>query len=88
MEDTSMRELSMEEMGEIVGGEISFIKRPDRKGWDQYQVKGTDTLIKIADTYKIKNWRKIREWNPHISHRTNMIKTGEWLWIKLSECNI
>ena len=80
----NINEVNLEELEEVSGGKISFTKRPDRKGWTQHKVTATDTLIRIANQYGIKDWRKIREWNPHISHETNMIRTGEWLWIKLS----
>ena len=56
---------------------------PDRAGWIQHQVTANDTLIRIAKRYGIPNWRSIRDWNPHINHTTNMIRTGEWLWIKI-----
>ena len=41
-----------------------------------------DRIMDIANKYGISDWRKIREWNPHINHETNMIRTGEWLWIR------
>ena len=75
-------ELSAEEMDAIAGGKISFTKRKDKDGWIQHKVVSTDTLIRIAKKYGISDWRKIREWNPHIDHKTNMIINGEWLWIK------
>ena len=40
------------------------------------------TLIRIANKYGISDWRVIRKWNPHINPETNMIRTGEYLWIK------
>ena len=76
-------ELNEEELEQISGGKISFVKRPDRAGWIQHQVQRNDTLIRIAKRYGIANWRNIRDWNPHINHNTNMIRTGEWLWIKI-----
>ena len=78
----AMDELNAEEMEEVSGGRITFKKRQDKAGWIQHQVTATDTLIRIANKYGIKDWRKIREWNPHIDPKTNMIRTGEWLWIK------
>jgi hypothetical protein len=75
-------ELKEEELEEVSGGKISFEKRPDKAGWIQHKVTASDTLIRIANQYGISDWRKIRDWNPHISHKTNMIRTGEWLWIK------
>ncbi len=75
-------ELNMEEMEGAAGGGISFKKRADKAGYVQYQVKPGDTLIKIAKAYGIGDWRKIRDWNNHIDSKTNMIRSGEWLWIK------
>lgn len=75
-------ELNEEELESVSGGKISFEKRPDRAGWTQHKVTATDTLIRIASQYGIGDWRKIREWNRHINPETNMIRTGEWLWIK------
>lgn len=75
-------ELNEEELGDVAGGKRSFTKRADRDGWTQHQVTATDTLIRIAEHYGISDWRRIRDWNPHIDHNTNMIRTGEWLWIK------
>ena len=84
MEDVKKTvELNEEELEEVSGGKISFKKRPDRAGWIQHQVTDHDTLIRIANRYGIANWRSIRDWNPHINHNTNMIRTGEWLWIKI-----
>lgn len=67
-----MNELSAEALDEVTGGKISFDKRPDRPGWIQHKVTASDTLIKIAKRYCISDWRKIREWNPHINHKTNV----------------
>ncbi len=75
-------ELNEEELESVTGGKISFEKRPDKAGWTQHKVTATDTLIRIASQYGIGDWRKIREWNRHINPETNMIRTGEWLWIK------
>ena len=41
-----------------------------------------DPIMEIANKYGISNWRKIIDWNPHINRETNMIRTGEYLWIK------
>ena len=76
------REVNLEELDEVTGGRLHFTKEPDRPGWIQYKVAATDTLIKIAQKYGIQNWRDILEWNPHIDKKTNMIRTGEYLWIK------
>ena len=78
----NMNELNLNELEEVTGGKIHFEKEPDKPGWTQHKVSSTDTLIKIAKKYGISDWRKIRDWNPHINHETNMIRTGEWLWIK------
>lgn len=75
-------ELNVNELEEVVGGKIHFSPEPERKGWIQHKVGPHDTLIKIAKKYGISDWRKIREWNKHINHETNMIRTGEYLWIK------
>ena len=75
-------ELELQEMEDVAGGKISFTKRKDKAGWIQHQVSATDTLIRIANKYGIGDWRLIRKWNPHINPETNMIRTGEWLWIK------
>lgn len=75
-------ELSTEALDDVVGGKRHFEKQPDKPGWIQHKVTARDTLIRIANQYGISDWRKIREWNPHIDHETNMIRTGEWLWIK------
>ena len=75
-------ELNVNELENATGGKISFEKRPDKAGWLQHKVGPNDTLIRIANKYSIDNWRKIIDWNPHINRQTNMIRTGEWLWIK------
>ena len=76
-------ELSLDEMESVVGGRIHFEPEPDRPGWTQHKVMATDTLIKIANKYNIPDWRVIRKWNSHINPETNMIRTGEYLWIKI-----
>ena len=77
-----MKELNLEQMQEVAGGARHFKPEPGRKGWTQHLVKARETLIRIAEQYHLKDWRKIREWNPHINPKTNMIRTGEYLWIK------
>lgn len=76
------RELNLNELEEVTGGKRHFTPEPDRPGWIQHKVTATDTLIKIADRYGISDWRLIRKWNNHINPETNMIRTGEFLWIK------
>ena len=71
----NVQALDDNEMNEATGG-------AGQARWIQYTIKRGDTLIKIAKRYGIANWRKIREWNPHIDKSTNMIRTGEYLWIK------
>ena len=78
-----IKELNLSEMEDVVGGKRHFKPEPDKAGWTQHKVSSTDTLPRIAKRYGIGDWRKIREWNPHINHTTNMIRTGEYLWIKL-----
>ena len=75
-------ELNLNELEEVTGGKQHFSPEPDRPGWIQHKVTASDTLIRIAKKYGISDWRKIREWNPHINHKTNMIINGEYLWIK------
>ena len=84
-EDKAMemkKELNLEHMQEVTGGRRHFEPEPERKGWIQHQVTASDTLIRIANRYHIPDWRIIRKWNPHIDPKTNMIRTGEYLWIK------
>lgn len=76
------KELNVNEMEEISGGKQHFKPEPDRPGFIQHKVTATDTLIRIANRYGIKNWRDIIKWNPHINKETNLIRTGEYLWIK------
>ena len=78
----NMNELNLNEMEEIVGGKIHFKPEPERKGWLQHKVEAGETLIRIANKYKIADYHKIIEWNPHIDPKTNMIRAGEYLWIK------
>ena len=78
----NMNELNLEEMEAVTGGKLHFKPEKDRPGWIQHKVSSTDTLIKIANKYNISDWRKIIDWNPHISRETKMIRTGEYLWIK------
>ena len=78
----NMKEMNIEELENVTGGKQHFSPEKDRKGFIQHKVTATDTLIRIANKYGISDWRKIREWNPHINHETNMIRTGEYLWIK------
>ena len=75
-------ELNLNEMEDATGGKRHFKPLADKPGWTQHKVSGTDTLIKIANKYKIADWRKIIDWNPHIDRKTNLIRTGEYLWIK------
>ena len=75
-------ELNLNEMEFISGGKQHFKPEPDRPGFIQHKVTATDTLIRIANRYGIKNWRDIIKWNPHINKETNLIRTGEYLWIK------
>ena len=75
-------ELSMQEMEEASSGKRHFNPEPDKAGWIQHKVTSTDTLIRIANKYGISDWRQIRKWNPHINPETNMLRTGEYLWIK------
>ena len=76
------KELNMEEMEQVSGGKRHFEPENDVPGWIQYKVAPGDTLSKIAGKYGIQDWREIRKWNPHIDEKTNMIRTGEYLWIK------
>ena len=75
-------ELNVNELEEVTGGKRHFKPEPDKPGWILHKVSATDTLIRIANKYGISDWRKIRQWNPHIDKTTNMIRTGEYLWIK------
>ena len=75
-------ELNVEELEEATGGKRHFKPEPERKGWIQHQVQKGDTLIRIAEKYGISNWRDIIKWNNHINPETNMIRDGEYLWIK------
>lgn len=76
-------ELNVNELEEVSGGKRHFEPEPDKPGWIQHKVSATDTLIRIANKYGISDWRVIRKWNPHINPETNMIRTGEYLWIKM-----
>ena len=78
----NIKELNLNELEKATGGKRHFEKQRDRIGWIQHKVAPTDTLIRIAKQYGIPDWRKIRDWNPHIDHKTNALRTGEWLWIK------
>ncbi len=75
-------ELNVNELEEATGGKRHFQPEPDRKGWIQHKVEGGETLIRIANKYGIKDYHKIIEWNNHIDPKTNMIRAGEYLWIK------
>ena len=75
-------ELNLNELEEATGGKRHFEPEPDKPGWIQHKVTATDTLIRIANKYGISDWKLIRKWNPHINPETNMIRTGEYLWIK------
>ena len=76
------KELNLNEMEAVTGGERHFKPEPERKGWLQHKVEAGETLIRIANKYKIADYHKIIEWNPHIDPKTNMIRAGEYLWIK------
>lgn len=71
-------ELLPEEMEEAAGG---FKKPAEKKGYTVYQIQATDTLIRIANKFKISNWRKILDWNPKITN-PRLIRTGDYLYIK------
>ena len=75
-------ELNQNEMEEVTGGKRHFAPEPDKAGWIQHKVSSTDTLIRIANHYGISDWHQIISWNPHINKETNMIRTGEYLWIR------
>ena len=76
-------ELNLNEMEEVTGGKIHFKPEAARGGnWIQHKVGPGDTLIRLAKKYNVSDWKLIREWNPHIDHKTNMIIDGEYLWIK------
>ena len=60
----------------------TYFPLKDKKGWLQHKVVAGDTLIRLANKYNVPNWRLIRDWNPHIDPKTNMIINGEYLWIK------
>ena len=75
-------ELNLNEMEEAVGGKIHFKPAKAKAGWIQHKVGPGDTLIRLAKKYNVPDWRLIRDWNPHIDHKTNMIIDGEYLWIK------
>jgi len=81
--EKNVQEMNVEEMEDVAGGKRHFSPLPDRAGWIQHKVTSHDTLIRIAAQYGISDWRRIRDWNPHINHETNMIRTGEYLWIKI-----
>ena len=57
MARTSEGELSEDDLEDVSGGKISFEKRPDKAGWTQHKVTASDTLIRIANKYNIKNWK-------------------------------
>ena len=82
MTNEDMNELGSVELDAVVGGKRHFAPEKERPGWLQHKVGPADTLIRIANNYHIPDWRKIREWNPHINHHTNQLFTGEYLWIK------
>ncbi len=75
-------ELNLNEMEAVTGGKRHFKPEPDREGWIQHKVVSGETLIRIANKYGIKDYHKIIEWNNHIDPKTNMIRAGEYLWIK------
>ena len=77
------KELNLNEMEEAAGGKGGSKKvLPKKEGFVVYQIATGDTLIRIAKKYGIADYRTIISWNPHINKQTNMIRTGEWLWIK------
>ena len=82
METMNLTELNLNELKTISGGKLHFKPEKNRSGWIQHKVSATDTLIRIARHYGISDWHKIIDWNPHISRKTNMIRTGEYLWIR------
>ncbi len=82
-ENTENNELNLEQMEEVSGGKRHFKPEKDRGGnWVQHRVVPGDTLIRLAKTYGVKNWRTIIDWNPHIDRTTNIIVDGEYLWIR------
>lgn len=80
--EAEVTEMAVNEMEDVVGGKMHFKPEKDKPGWIQHKVGPHDTLIRIANHYSIGNWRQIISWNPHINRQTNMIRTGEYLWIK------
>lgn len=79
---TDIKELNLNELEQVVGGKRHFKPEADKPGWTQHKVSASDTLIRIANRYGISDWRIIRKWNPHIPE-SNLLRTGEYLWIKL-----
>jgi len=76
--ENNMVELEEEMMEAVAGGKYPI--PPAKKGYFLHQVQARDTLIRIANKYKIPNWRVIKEWNPKIP-ANNMILTGDYLYI-------
>ena len=75
-------ELNLNELEGAAGGTRHYTKEADKEGWLQHKVGPGDTLIRLAKKYNVPDWKLIRDWNPHIDHKTNMIIDGEYLWIK------
>ena len=76
-------EMNLNEMEAVTGGKGgSPTPLTPTAQYDVHRIKGGETLIRIANKYKIADYHKIIEWNPHIDPKTNMIRAGEYLWIK------
>ena len=78
MSELNMKEMSVEELGEVAGG---YTKPKEKTGFIIYQIQKGDSLIGIAKKFGISDYKKIVEWNPKITN-PRLIYAGDYLYIK------
>ena len=78
MSELNMKEMSVEELGEVAGG---YTKPKEKTGFIIYQVRKGDTLSKIARAHGCTE-RELMAWNPKITNK-NRIYANEYLYIRM-----
>ena len=73
------KELNMNEMEAVTGGERHFKPEKDRAGWLQHKVEGGETLIRIANRYRT-TVNYLMDINPTITNK-NDITAGYYMYV-------
>ena len=73
MSELNMKEMSVEELGEVAGG---YTKPREKTGYFIYQIQKGDSLISIAKKFGISDYKKIVEWNSDLIKNPSLIVDG------------